>query len=229
MTVYIYGLYDPRNGNLRYIGKTISLKRRFYGHIKDKGNNYRRNWIKGLSNLGLKPEMKVLETIENSDDKEWQERERHWISESHRLGHPITNLDSGGNSGFLKSQKTKDKIRLAKTGLKHSEETKRRMSESRKGRKHSPETIEILKEKRRATAARKLLESPKQPKPKKERQPISDETRRKLSESHRGKKQSPETIAKRMAWKIGVPRSEETKAKIRLGHLGKPKPRKSTK
>jgi hypothetical protein len=231
MTVYIYGLYDPRNGNLRYIGKTISLKKRFYGHIKDKAENYKNHWIKSLKSLGMVPEMRVLETIENSNDEDWQERERIWISDSFNLGHPLTNLDSGGNSGSSKSQKTKELIRIKKTGLRHSEETKKKMGDARRGRKHSAETLEILSQKRRETAARKRLENPPQPKilrGHKNRKPISEETRQKLRDSHRGKIQSPETREKRSKSLMGRIQSESTREKIRIGHLGKPKPRKAT-
>ena len=44
--------------------------------------------------------------------------------------------------------------------------------------------------------------------------PRSDEWRRKISEAKRGKKQSPETVAKRAASRIGSKHSPETRAKI---------------
>ena len=262
MTAYIYGLYDPRNGNLRYIGKTNNLQKRFYGHNLEKGTNHKHHWINGLKEQGLKPEMRVIETIENSNDLDWQEREIYWIKKSLDDGHPLTNLDSGGKSGMKKSQETseriarantgkkrseetrlrisqsksnpsqetRDRIRASKLGIMQSEETKRKRAESLRGKKRSPETRLLLSQRRRATVERKSLENP--PKEKtlkghKNRPAISEETRQKLRDSHKGKKQSPETIAKRVAGRIGVPRSEETKQKIRLGHLGKPKPRKN--
>lgn len=69
----------------------------------------------------------------------------------------------------------------------------------------------------------------------KHRAPITEETRKKLSESHKGKKISPEAIAKRVAKIKGTKRtpeqiermrlahqniSEETREKLRIGSLG---------
>lgn len=264
MTNYIYGLYDPRNQNLRYIGKTNNVRKRFHGHMHENLNTHKSNWIANLKRNGLNPILKIIEEIQDDgDDEKWQQREIYWIQKSLDDGHALTNLDSGGNSGYTKSEETKKKISVSNTGKKRSEETKRRISVAKsnpsdetrlrisvaktgskqsqetkdkradklKGQKRSDETKSLLSIKRKETAARKRLENPTPPKVykgHKNRPPISDETRQKLRDSHKGKKQSPETIAKRFANRIGVPRSEGTKLKISLGHLGKPKKRKTT-
>ena len=60
----------------------------------------------------------------------------------------------------------------------------------------------------------------------------SEETRRKLSESHKGKKRHPfteEHKRKMSAWQIGKKLSEETKRKIANTLTGKKHPRKFTK
>lgn len=55
------------------------------------------------------------------------------------------------------------------------------------------------------------------------RQNFTDEHRKKLSESHKGKKQSIESIQKRVKVMLGHPTSELTRKKIGDAHRGKPK------
>jgi group I intron endonuclease len=74
------------------------------------------------------------------------------------------------------------------------------------GIKRSPETIKKLSE-----AAYNRV-------------PISDETRKKLSDSHKGKRLSPESQAKRVASVTGQKRSPETCRKISESNIGKAHP-----
>jgi len=91
---HIYGLVDPRNNKVRYVGKTSDLKERLAGHIRDcrKSNTAKNNWIARLLSLGFEPEIVVIEECE---EKDWQERERHWISVYPNL----TNWTAGGDGG----------------------------------------------------------------------------------------------------------------------------------
>jgi hypothetical protein len=61
---YIYGLVDPRNNEIRYIGKTKNPKSRLSGHITESKDikvvNYRIKWIRKLISLGLKPKIVFL-------------------------------------------------------------------------------------------------------------------------------------------------------------------------
>lgn len=100
MNVYIYGLVDPRDMRVRYIGKTIHLKLRFYQHMKaDAKNPFKDEWINELALIGLKPEMKI---IDRCDDFDWQSRERFWIAEYRKTTPDLTNIEDGG-SGVEKS------------------------------------------------------------------------------------------------------------------------------
>jgi len=224
MIVYIYGLYDPRNGNLRYIGKTLNLKTRLYLHLREIRNTHKNQWLKNLKDLGLSPEMKVLQIIENSDDKDWQDIEKEWISKSLKEGHPLTNLDSGGRGGNLKCKETRMKMSEAQKArnYKHSKESKRKISESKSN--PSDETRYKLR-------ITKL--GLKQ----------SEETKNKRAESLRGQKRSDESKALMRLKRIEVatrkrlenpkppkiykghknrpPISEETRQKLRDSHKGK--------
>lgn len=152
MDVTIYSLSDPRTNEIRYVGKTIMhhaarLKCHIY-QKKDSGT-YRTNWIQSLFKEGLKPIMEPLEVIENSNDEDWQEVERFWISYLKFLGCRLTNGDSGGNGGKRippeVRQRISDSMKLIKPkgqpvaptcwlGRKHTEESKAKMSASLMGR-----------------------------------------------------------------------------------------------
>ena len=97
MKAYIYALSDPRDGRVRYVGKTNNPKRRFESHIYDMhgANPRKENWIKGLLRLDLKPDMSILEECA---DGEWEYRERHWIAEYRKQHDDLTNLTDGGDS-----------------------------------------------------------------------------------------------------------------------------------
>ncbi len=54
--VYIYVLVDPRDGAVRYIGKTENIERRYSQHLEHTGpNSYRKNWLLSLVKQKLKP------------------------------------------------------------------------------------------------------------------------------------------------------------------------------
>lgn len=139
MKVYIYSLEDPRDGACRYVGKTVSPRARFYDHINEKVNIHKREWIQSLKSLAMKPVMKFLEVIEDSNDEDWQPREVFWIQEMKRRGCCLTNIDGGGHAGKRVSDETKKKLSIANTGKKHTPESRLKMSLAKRGVKHSKE------------------------------------------------------------------------------------------
>ena len=61
----IYGLFDPRTGELRYIGKSVNSSKRAYSHTKSSdlkrhGRTPKTAWIKSLLRLGLRPQVQIL-------------------------------------------------------------------------------------------------------------------------------------------------------------------------
>lgn len=99
MTIYIYGLSDPRDGRIRYVGKTNNIQRRLESHIYDMpgANPRKERWIQSLINKAMKPEIVILEECQEG---EWQEREIYWIAEYKSIYSDITNLTSGGDSSW---------------------------------------------------------------------------------------------------------------------------------
>lgn len=93
--IYIYGLVDPRDKRVRYIGKTNSLKRRLEQHVSndDASNPRKQRWIAGLKEKGLRPEMIVVEECDNAN---WIEREKFWIAEYRVTESDLINIADGG-------------------------------------------------------------------------------------------------------------------------------------
>jgi len=71
---YIYALIDPRTNEVKYIGKTIDPKKRFYQHISERllYKHYKAKWIQNLHDQNLRPIFKVLEIcpLENYEKRE---------------------------------------------------------------------------------------------------------------------------------------------------------------
>jgi group I intron endonuclease len=193
----IYGLIDPRDGQLRYIGKSTIGTRRIKSHcyknsLKPRTLNV--NWIKSLLNKGLTPDYIIIE--EHNNPENLIEAEIFNIAYFKSIGCNLNNMTLGGE-GTL--------------GRKFSESTRKRLSEVNKGNKH-------------ALGAQRSLEYCKMISKRNKGRQMSELTKAKLLESHLGKKQTPEHIKKRMD-KINAqprkPHSAEAKLKMSLAKLGK--------
>jgi group I intron endonuclease len=144
----IYGLIDPRDGCVRYIGKSTSGSRRIKQHNSNwhltRENTRKANWIKSLISQGLKPEGIILE--ESNDPKKLSDLEKFWIANIKSVGGILYNATDGGDGtvGF----KQPESLKLAMignkraVGFKHTDEAKMKISISHKGRKKPPFTAE---------------------------------------------------------------------------------------
>ena len=119
-----------------------------------------------------------MEAIEECTDETWAERERFWIAHFRSVGIPLTNLDSGGNSGKCQSEETKAKIRAANTGRKCSPEQIAKIKASKKANL-TPEVRERI---RLGQLGKKQSAETKDKRASKLRgRAVSEETRNKLS------------------------------------------------
>lgn len=159
--VYIYGLWDPRDGRLRYIGKTVNTRNRLARHIREtkkKGpTTHLRSWVTGILKENEKP---MLEILEETTEADWETVERDWIRQCRESGIDLVNLCDGGEGGAYKghktSESTKQKMReywadpewRART-IEASKEGKQRAAESRGGHQWTPEGLVSFKEKRK--------------------------------------------------------------------------------
>lgn len=143
-------LIDPRDGDIRYVGKTTNqLHIRLSAHMREVSNCHRVHWLNELKKLGLKPHIAIIEEIIGLWP--WQESERFWIAYLKRNGFNLTNNTSGGDGvpdlpedvkkrlraiwpGKKHKPSTIEKLRNASTGKKHSLKTKQKMSIAHSGR-----------------------------------------------------------------------------------------------
>jgi len=83
MKYLIYGLYDPRTGDCRYIGKSSSGLDRPKDHGRSSTlryeDTYKSRWIKELLSQGLSYDIKVLE---EPTREELSNAEIRWIEEA---------------------------------------------------------------------------------------------------------------------------------------------------
>ena len=93
--VYIYGLADPRNHEIRYVGKTsMALGARLDWHIKEPTNRGMADWLFDLWGFGIRPEIAVLEICHVS---RWEIAERSWIARLRKVA-DMLNVEDGGES-----------------------------------------------------------------------------------------------------------------------------------
>lgn len=146
---HIYGLIDPREGQIRYVGATQQLKERLKDHLTSayRSSSPKRMWMRELLTSGLQPEMIVLETVPYAF---WEEAERYWIAKMRERGVPLLNVFHGGldgGRGIPKSPEHRAKIGQAHKGRKFSATTRAKMSAARRGWRPSPELTRIQREK----------------------------------------------------------------------------------
>ena len=138
MKTLIYVLQDD-NGDIRYVGKTShSLLNRLNEHILEskKGKmSHKANWIRSCLNKGYLPLIKIIETIDNENGSL---QEIYWIDRYKRQGCDLTNATLGGE-GMIPSEETRKKMISKATGRKLTDADKKKISISHLGKKLSEE------------------------------------------------------------------------------------------
>lgn len=129
MKTYIYILKHPEIFEVKYVGKTNNIKRRFAQHKSKKclektGSKKLASWILKLLSNDLLPIMEIIEECEDN----WIEREKHWISYYSNTN--LCNLSEGGE-GVGHNNSTKSKITLL--GRKRTDEEKQAISKAMTG------------------------------------------------------------------------------------------------
>lgn len=144
-TICIYVLRDPRNNQIRYVGKTIqSINNRLTSHVREakrENNSHKDRWILQIVRAGYLP---IIEKIEDVNENNWQEREKYWIVKYYEDGCKLVNETDGGEGlhGHKFSKSHRGKLGRALLGnkrwlgKKHTEETKQKLSDGKKGGKN---------------------------------------------------------------------------------------------
>lgn len=100
MTHCIYGLINPINNKIFYVGKTTDkrLKTRLRYHTNRFDKNDNKNLvIENILLLGFAPQIKVLEWVFN--EEKINKIEKNWIIKYRKLNKNLTNKTNGGNGG----------------------------------------------------------------------------------------------------------------------------------
>lgn len=132
--IYIYALSHPITNEIRYIGKTKSIKRRLQSHIDYARNSKRKrryvsDWILKLLNQNLKP---IIIIIEETDKNNWVKREMYWIKHFRDLRFNLCNLTDGGesNTGYIYSDELREVRRKARLGYNTPIEVRNKISKA---------------------------------------------------------------------------------------------------
>ncbi len=136
--VHIYVLKDPRDGIVRYVGKTeCALKKRLVHHLHSskKPADHKARWMAKLVRDGVTP---IIESIEVCPFEIWQERECFWIKKYRDDGFDLTNTAEGGkgaNGELMRAIWTPERRRKwgeAVSARNSSDEARARLRESGK-------------------------------------------------------------------------------------------------
>jgi len=118
---FIYALVDPRDGRVRYVGKSDDPDRRLRNHLLEVANGHNRNpyfrwWINLLGKDGLTPTVRRIMQCEQAAARDW---ERHWIWAFRWAGEKLTNLAAGGTGGATRSGAKHSNAALARQRWAH--------------------------------------------------------------------------------------------------------------
>jgi hypothetical protein len=120
----VYALVDPRNAELRYVGKSCQGMKRPRQHSAPKQLAKQTHTARWLRELGTRPLIRVLEELPGPEGL--YEAERWWIDHCRIIGHKLTNHTDGGPGT---------------QGLRHTPEALAKISERHKGIPKAPEAV----------------------------------------------------------------------------------------
>jgi hypothetical protein len=186
LTTYIYGLVDPRTGEVRYIGKSDNPRYRLTHHCRNRLYTVKGKWIKELIELGTKPDLCIFECV---DFDKWEEREKWWIRFYLDNGVDLLNSNLGGSGGSYPDTETRKLVaeRVSKTmrGRPLSESHKKALSIARKG---IPPTEKVRQANIKAMTGRKLSEeSIRKRTLARIGKPLTEEHKKKIGDANRGR------------------------------------------
>lgn len=193
----VYCITNKINGK-KYIGITnFEIEKRFKNHIIESRSKSTRTICKAIRKYGKENfEISLIEQC--SSEEELKNREIYWIEQYKTLTEGYN--DTAGGDGS--------------TRRKMSEETRKKISESKKKfYKDNPDFCKIISEKTKegmAALKNEMGEESFRQMIIKNRGPVSEETRQKISKAGKGLKRSKETRQKISEAKKGRIVSEET-------------------
>jgi hypothetical protein len=194
---YIYVLKDPKTLEIKYVGQTNNVDRRYRDHIRrslkeddEEYNTYKSRWIRKIINLGLKPLVEVIDECQSYEES--NEKENKWVAHFYESGSQLTNSHSTDVT-------------------EHSQETRKKISSSRKGKRLE----EIVGEEKASELRNYYSERMKIHNPNKS---SDDIVRGKISDTLKEYFSNPENH-----WAYGLKMTDEHNEKLRQAKLNNPK------
>ena len=118
---YIYSLLDPDTLEIRYIGQTDNIKRRYSDHLRrsllkedNEYHTYKSRWIRKLLNNNKKPIIEVID--ECISLVESNKKEKYWVDVLTKDGFRLTNSHVSDVTNY--SKETRNKISNSRKGKK---------------------------------------------------------------------------------------------------------------
>jgi hypothetical protein len=171
MQPFIYGLVDPAEPkHVRYVGMTLTRKKRPYDHAKNARNGSKRhphllNWVRKIQSEGREYDVLVLEQLSSGISRSLAGfAEQCYIKSLREIGHDLTNATIGGDggdasTGRVRSAEARAKYSIAQKaswakrkaasngcslGHPWSKEARAKLSATKMGSRASEETRKIL-------------------------------------------------------------------------------------
>lgn len=136
----IYGLFDPRDGALRYVGKANNSSDRLKRHMRDARRRRTPvyDWIEKLGAFGMVPMLRVLERA-----TDWREAECRLIAEARARGERLLNLADGGDQPACSDATRKANGRALSDRLK-TDERFRKLWEAKRALSYGLRTNQVM-------------------------------------------------------------------------------------
>lgn len=194
----IYGLRDPETRAVRYVGKTVgSPRRRLTRHLAEARGGAKNHRCRWLRSLAAPP---ILDVFFSVPDRLAGAVERHVIAVMRSNGAQLTNTTDGGDGalGYRHSAAHREHMKQVMAGRTRSPEVRERMAAAQRGKRYSPEACARI-----AAGHTGLKYRPRT-------KPMSDEARARIAAGHVGIKHSEETKRKIADWHRGRKQSAAT-------------------
>jgi len=136
-TTFIYALCEPDTGEVRYIGKSDSPRKRFRDHLLDDTQTHKTHWIQSILSRGLKPKLKIIDEV---NAQEWPAIEAAYIQFFEESGARLVNSSPGGEH-VVHTKEVCAKISASKIGWSPSQAQRDTQSASMTGRTLAPEYV----------------------------------------------------------------------------------------